>query len=210
MIKYNIEKTLANITKQIEEFAKSHKEENFYAFAVDAGMLCLSSEEGFNRIINTYSRDWQASHEKIILRKDLTKDEIEIIEEEFKSMPQNLLKIQNTSNLEEYINYYLKIENKVNQDALEKGNPYKKEEKITSLRYNPGDWPYQGFEKLNFEELDATYEEHYELNEKEQNNSEYSQFIKNLLNEIDQNSDKIFAPLNCTKDFKVLNAKHVL
>ncbi len=208
MAEYDIKKVFMNAIKQIKEFSKNHQGEHFYAFAIDAGMLCLSSEEGFNRIIETYSENWQKSHEKIRSREDLDENEFEIIEEEYKSMPERLLKKRKINNLREYIDYYLEIENEVNQNALEKGNPYKNEEKVISLRYNTGDWPYQGFGKLDLEDLDSVYEEHYIITEEEQQNSEYSQLVKNLLNIFNRNKDNVFTSLKCTKDFEVLNAEH--
>lgn len=208
MTVYDIRQALASVVKQIREFARNHQEEHFYAFAIDAGMLCLSSEEGFDKVIKMYHENWHKSHKDIRSREDLTEDEIEGIKEEYESMPEELLKSMKVYSKEEYIDFYLKMENEVIQDALEEGSPYEKEEKIASLRFNTGDWPYQGFGKLDFEDSDIIYEEHYEITDKEQQNSEYSLLIKNLLNVINRNKDKVFASLNCTKDFEVLTSEH--
>ncbi len=208
MAKYDIKKVFADAVKQIHEFAAKHKEETFYAFAIDAGMLCLSSEEGFQKVVKEYRDRWQASNEKVMTREDLEEHEIEMYKMIFDSRPPSIVARSKVANLDEYIEQQIQRKNESRREALEEGNPYDKEEKAIELRYNTGDWPYQGFGDLNYQGSEAVYEEHYDMTDEEQENSEYSQFIKNLLNVFERNKDKVFAPLNCTADFKVINAKH--
>ncbi|WP_445456699.1 hypothetical protein [Flavobacterium sp. HNIBRBA15423] len=209
MNKYNIKKVFENAVKQINEFAKHHKEEHFYAFAIDSGMLCLSSEEGFHKIVEKYSRNWQESKEKAILREDLLDDEIEIIKEEYKFCRKSVngkehLDSNKITNLEEYINYWLKIENEVRADNFNKGNPYIEEERITAIKYKTGDWPYQGFGNLNFENDEIPYETEEETTQYQ----EYDEFINNLLELFGKNKDIVFSQLNCTPDFKIIKTRH--
>ncbi|NHN26633.1 hypothetical protein FIA58_013185 [Flavobacterium jejuense] len=205
MNKYNIKKVFENAVEQINEFAKHHKEEHFYAFAIDSGMLCLSSEEGFHKIIEKYSRNWKESNEKEKLREHLLDDEIEIIEDEYEfykksAIGKNQLDSNKITNLEEYIEYWLKIENKVREKNLRKGNPYVDEERIEAIKYNTGDWPYQGFGNLNFES-DETKEETL-------NYQSYRECIDKLLELFDKNKDVVFPQLKRTPDFKIIKTRH--
>ncbi len=209
MNKYNIKKVFENAVKQINEFAKHHKEEHFYAFAIDSGMLCLSSEEGFHKIVEKYSRNWQESNEKAKLRENLLDDEIEIIEEEYEFNKSNIngkkhLDRNKITNLEEYINYWLKIEKEVRVDNFNKGNPYIKKERIAAIKYKTGDWPYQGFGNLNFENDETSYETEEETIQYQN----YNEFINNLLELFDKNKDIVFSQLKRTPDFKIIKTKH--
>lgn len=205
MNKYNIKKVFENAVEQINEFAKHHKEEHFYAFAIDSGMLYLSSEEGFLKIVEEYYRAWQKSNEKPKRREHLLDDEIEIIEDEYEfckesTIGKNQLDSNKITNLEEYIEYWLEIKNEVREDNLRKGNPYVTEERIKAIKYNTGDWPYQGFGNLNFES-DETKEETL-------NYQSYREFIDKLLEFFDKNKDMVFSQLKRTPDFKIIKTRH--
>lgn len=207
---YTIEKVFENAVEQINEFAKHHKEEHFYAFAIDSGMLCLSSEEGFLKIVEEYYSAWQKSHEKLKRREHLLDDEIEIIEDEYEfckksTIGKNQLDSNKITNLEEYIEYWLEIENEVREDNLRKGNPYVNEERIEAIKYNTGDWPYQGFGNLNFESDETSYE----TKEETFNHQYYREFIDKLLELFDKNKDMVFSQLKRTSDFKIIKTKHI-
>jgi len=208
MSQYQIKTVLANTVNQINDFAKHHQDEDFYAFSIDDGMLCLSSEQGFNKVIEKYSNDWIESHEKIKTKEDLEDYELEFMKELYEGMPKDMLEDMDISCLDDYIDSELEMENEINQDALKEGNPYKKQDEINTLRNNTGDWPYQGFEDLNFDDSPVTLAEEYIITEQELQNSDYAQTIKNLLTILERNKDKAFASLKCTKDFEIFKAKH--
>jgi hypothetical protein len=51
---FNIAKMTASAIEAINRFSVDHKDETFYAFAIDADMLCLNSEEKFSTTLLKY------------------------------------------------------------------------------------------------------------------------------------------------------------
>ena len=51
---FDHEKMLAFSIKSIEDFAQKHREETFYGFSIDACLLCLNSEQAFERTLAAY------------------------------------------------------------------------------------------------------------------------------------------------------------
>ncbi|MBM9501636.1 DUF4303 domain-containing protein [Leptospira sp. 201903071] len=141
---------------EIEKFSKEHREEIFYAFAIDASLLCLNSLESFEKSLKEYSSKW----------------------------PKH----------------------------------YDTDEKIEKLKYNPGDWGYQGFvsfRDLNLEDEegyrrgpfdDDLYDEHYNADDESQKTTEYAKAMNEIL-EILKNKDA-FRSLKKTEDFKVIRVEH--
>ncbi|MBM9577416.1 DUF4303 domain-containing protein [Leptospira sp. 201903070] len=141
---------------EIEKFSKEHPEETFYAFAIDASLLCLNSLEAFEKSLKEYSTKWPKQ--------------------------------------------------------------YDTEEKISKLKYNPGDWAYQGF--VNFRDLnledeegyrrgpfdDDLYEEHYGADDETQKTTEYAKAIGEILESL-KNKDA-FRSLKKIPDFKVMRVEH--
>ena len=65
---FNPAPTLAFIIEKIRAFAREHTEETFYAFALDSGLLCFSSEEGFEKTLARYQKDYPR---KYLRKKDV-------------------------------------------------------------------------------------------------------------------------------------------
>ena len=51
---FNIDKLFVNSHSKIEHFAQKHSDEIFYAFAIDASMLCFNSIEQFEQTLLNY------------------------------------------------------------------------------------------------------------------------------------------------------------
>ncbi len=51
---FDVENLAAHCAKCVEEFAKDHGDERFYAFAIDASMFCLNSVEQFEGTLKEY------------------------------------------------------------------------------------------------------------------------------------------------------------
>lgn len=152
---FNIEKMFIEAKRAIEVFANKHKEETFYAFSIDASMLCLNSLEKFDITLKYYQQQYPES--------------------------------------------------------------YKKPEDIEGLKYNTGDWEYQGFEDLGDGFDDELYSEHYhipfvnnELSEDELkgmfSNTPYHIAMLELLERLMHSN--IFDLLNKTSDFKAFLTEH--
>ncbi len=206
---YNITKIIADIEEKVRIFAQDHSDETFYAFALDAGMLCLSSEEGFTTHIQKCIDRWYESHSQMMTRADLEERMIEHLKQQFEKTPKEMLKYHgNASTADEYIDHYVEEINEDSRDSLEDGCLYEDKEKVTSLRYSTGDWPYQGFADLKTRDLEISNETHYNLNDEEQNCTEYSELIIHILSVIERNKESVFASLKRSDDFQVLQAKH--
>ena len=54
--KFDTEKLTEFAINKITEFAKEHPNETFYGFSIDASLLCLNSEEEFEKTLKYYSR----------------------------------------------------------------------------------------------------------------------------------------------------------
>ncbi len=207
---YDIEKMYADIATQVQAFAEKHPGETFYAFAIDAGLLCLNSEEKFAKTLEEYKRNWQERNSKQETIEDLDEFDLEDYRESYGQLPGKLPEGSKIPSFEEYVTYLLNQYNKFKAEEEEdEENPYDGEEQSESLRYNTGDWAYQGFGEINYVGTRSMYDEHYGMSDGEQENSEYNQLVKDLLQKIEQNKKELFAPLNLTNDFRLINAKHI-
>lgn len=133
-------------TKKIRQFSRKHPKEIFYAFAIDADMLCMNSISEFEKSLTEYQKKWPGS--------------------------------------------------------------YSTEKEVTALKYNPGDWKYQGFAKLSekngFDQ--DLYEKHYEASDAEQPGSEYANAMDELLGLL-KKSDA-FESIKTTVDFRIYRVEH--
>jgi hypothetical protein len=78
---FDIDNLFVHCKKQIEQFAREHSDETFYAFAIDAVMLCLNSNEEFTRTLNEYASRWDRQTRTIDSLGDMT--EVDMRDEEF-------------------------------------------------------------------------------------------------------------------------------
>lgn len=59
---FDIDKMFIESKKAIKNFAKEHSGETFYAFSIDADMLCLNSEEEFKKTLKYYQKKYPKSY----------------------------------------------------------------------------------------------------------------------------------------------------
>ena len=139
---FDVERLADFAEAEIHRFAAEHQEEAFYAFAIDAQLLCLNSEAQFEKTLAAY-------------RGDLS-----------------------------------------GEDA------------VRALKYNPGDWEYQGFavfgEQDGFDE--ALYGEHYNMPPEQQKTSEYAEAMDRVL-ELLAARDAL-GTLRKTDDFLATRVEH--
>lgn len=196
---FNIEKLTKFCIKEIEEFAKNHNEETFYAFAIDAQFLCMNSLEQASKTLNEYQNNEINRFRNIDKWENLTEEDLE--EEEF------LLDLQENLDRNDK-NACLAVINESRRGFRERGYSYDKEENIQYLKENTGDWCYQGFsemtEKVGFD-YDA-YQEHYDLSEKEQLSSEYALAMNKLIENL--KASNAFNNFKLTKDFYITRVEH--
>jgi len=53
-VSFSVNTLLTYSESRIAQFAEKHRDETFYAFAIDASLLCLNSLEGFNETLQEY------------------------------------------------------------------------------------------------------------------------------------------------------------
>ena len=152
---FDIEKMFIASKKAIENFAKKHSEETFYGFSIDASMLCLNSEEEFQKTLKHYQEEYPGS--------------------------------------------------------------YNENNKIHELKYNTGDWCYQGFFDLEDGFDQDLYSEHYHIPFDNKNledeelvklfqKTPYHRAMSKLLEKLVENG--AFDSLKKTTDFKVFLSEH--
>ena len=56
--KFDHKRLLEASIEAINQFAANHTTETFYAFAIDAGMLCLNSNEEFEKTLHKYKKEF--------------------------------------------------------------------------------------------------------------------------------------------------------
>ncbi len=57
---------------EIRRFAKDHQDEVFYAFAIDAALLCLNSEREYKKTVKQYRERWDYGRRPIDRWDDLS------------------------------------------------------------------------------------------------------------------------------------------
>ncbi len=199
---FDVEKLFEFSVKAIHDFSLSHKDEMFYAFAIDASLLCLNSEECIKKYLEEYQQGWERKSRPIPNWEDLT--EIDLADVDY------LLDLKERhSNLDRNDKVAcLRVINEKRADIREKGNPYNCKEEMLELRENTGDWQYQGFaeidESVGFDS--NAYNVHYDLADEEQLHSEYGIAMDKLV-EMLKDSDA-FQCLNTTDDFYITRVEH--
>jgi hypothetical protein len=152
---FDIEKIFAAAIIAIQDFAKEHREETFYAFSIDASLLCLNSIEKLEKTLKKYQTEYPASY----------------------------------------------------QDS----------EEIDSLKYNTGDWDYQGFYTLKEGFDEELYNEHYDIAFEHmgisdaaltamQQDTPYHHAMSSLLEKLIDS--KAFDCLKKTDDFRAFLSEH--
>jgi hypothetical protein len=189
--------------RAIESFAESHQDELFYGFAVDASLLCLNSEQAAITTLLKYRDEWERDHRPIARWEDLTSRDIDRSESLLESEAEYCgLDLTDKDACLTVIN-----QNRTEERA--KGNRYYSSEKIYSLRFNTGDWAYQGFsemsESVGFD--GHAYSIHYDLSDEEQKTSAYGKAMDELLIRLmDANA---FSCLNISLNFYATRVEHL-
>lgn len=154
---FDVNKMYSFSLEAIKQFAKEHRDENFYAFTIDASMLCLNSVEQFEKTLKEYQERYPKSY----------------------------------------------------TDA----------DCINELKYNSGDWEYQGFAEMSEQDgfNDFLYSEHYHLSFEQPKPTEaetaelflqtpYHKAMQELLTLLENSG--VFDLLNKTADFRTFLSEH--
>jgi hypothetical protein len=182
----------------VREFAANHRHEVFYAFAIDAALLCLNSEEAADRTLREYRDSWERQTRSVGRWEDLTAEDLN--ESAF------LLSLHGVDRSD--TGAYLGVINQSRARQRQRGNPYLEPDEIRALHENSGDWDYQGFARLTDENgFDAAaYQEHCAMAYAEQSVSPYSRAMDELIRRLELAN--AFSVLRRTSDFRARRVEH--
>lgn len=188
----------------IRRFAEDHRDEVFYAFAIDANLLCLNSEEAFARSLKKYQDHWERTTRPIATWDDLT--EFDLLEsdsllESYAEDEDYRLDRSDKAACLAVINEWRAYERK-------RENPYRNAKKIEALRADTGDWDYQGFAELSESDgFDAkAYEEHYGMSDLNQTTSAYGLAMDEVVERLRKAA--VFSCLKTAANFCATRVEH--
>lgn len=178
----------------IKKFADEHQNETFYAFAIDASLLCLNSVEKYDATLVTRRQQWAEQNTPVSCFAELDEFDQEDALEMYALVGQGM-------ELAEYQQKFVEDHNAAIGD-----NPYETQDGQNELRNNPGDWAYQGFAELSNGFDAGAYDHHYHASDDEQESSAYKVAMQQLIQQLqDENA---FADLNVTHDFVAHSVEH--
>jgi len=198
---FNVTKLKKFCIEEIRRFAKVHQNERFYAFAVDADLLCLNSEEGLKKTIKEYREQWENDFRPIDRWEDLSEDELRRL--------RWLLDMHESDGLNRSDHIAcLAVINDFRQREREKGNPYRTKAGRKGLRENTGDWSYQGFARMTASAgFDPrAYSKHYNMDDDEQPFSAYAKAMDDLVKRLQKAG--AFRCLKVSPKFRAMRVEH--
>lgn len=199
---FDMDRLFSFVCSEVARFSETHRDETFYGFAIDAALLCFNSEECFQKSLASYQNKWEQDSRVIAGWDELTERDL--------SQSEYLLELTaETEGLDLGDRAAcLKVINDWRVKVRAKGNPYLRKDRIKGLRYNTGDWAYQGFatmtDEVGFD--DAAYAKHYDMSERAQRVSRYGRAMDELVARAKK--DKIFASLKRAPGFRVFRVEH--
>ena len=199
---FDLDKLEEYCNLQIEKFALKHPNEWFYAFAIDADLLCFNSIEKYQKLVNGLSKEWLKSVKPIKRWEDLTVTDHQKYETVL-SLAEQYSGLDRSDKVA-----CLAVINDGKLNRQKKGNPYDDEEQLQIMKANTGDWAYQGFatlrKKYGFDP--NAYDEHYDMEQDLQKKSEYAIAMEELLSRLKENG--VFNKLHTTDDFYAIRVEH--
>jgi len=201
---FNLDRLELHCLEQISKFASKHASERFYAFAIDAMLLCLNSVEEHEKTVKRYYQNWDRALSHLESWEDLSEQDHLNAEWllEFNSEHGDL-DLNDKDACLQLIN-----EDRASRRREEGTNPYAIPSKIEDLKKSTGDWAYQGFAEMkNKNGFDQqAYELHYKSEAIQQTTSEYGLAMDELVERIVRSN--ILNELNLTNDFYAIRVEH--
>ena len=199
---FDLDKLEDYCKSQIEKFALKHPNEEFYAFAIDADLLCFNSIEKYHKLVKGLKKEWIKSVKPVKRWEDLTAPDLQKYDTVL-SLAEQYPGLDRSDKVA-----CLAVVNDGKLNRQKKGNPYEDEEQLQMLKENTGDWAYQGFAKMLKKhgfDVDA-YDEHYDMDEAMQKKSDYALAMEQLISRL--NESGIFNKVKTTNDFYALRVEH--
>jgi len=199
---FDLDKLQRFCMAEMQRFAEDHQDEVFYAFAIDASLLCLNSEGQFAVTLQECQDEWDQKTRPIQRWEDLT--DADVRDSDFLLGLHEKHSGLDRSDKEAC----LQVINKSRSQDREKGSPYCDPEEIRMLRENTGDWAYQGFADMRGSDgfdYDA-YSEHYDMSDEEQKTSAYGTAMDKLIEHLRMSN--AFECLNTAPTFYARRVEH--
>jgi len=203
---FDVQKMVSFCAASINAFAKHHSEETFYAFAIDASLLCLNSEEQAVATLKRYQERWHSKTRELRSLDELSDEQRKDARRSLEGAAEHGgLNLQDASACLAYLN-------DLRMSMREVTGIYSSPESIRELRENTGDWAYQGFARMREEDGfdDGLYRAHYAAAAKAKGghapNTDYARSLAQLVNALV--GMKAFSCLKLTADFKAQWVDH--
>ena len=197
---FDIDKLAAYSVERVRAFAENHPDETFYAFAIDAKMLCLNSVEKADETLREYQEMWDRQNREIQSVDELTPEDL-AYEDFLLGLYERTQGLDRTD-----LDACRQV---INEDRVRRradGCEYRTPDGIEELRMNTGDWAYQGFADLNDGFDDDAYSQHYDLPAWRKKLSAYGRAMNRLLKRLQKSG--AFDYLRRTPDFSVRRVEH--
>jgi hypothetical protein len=191
--------SVTKIEKALRTFLGKHRDETFYAMAVDAGYLYLNSEEEFEKRRQRHSAEWEDETKAVTLAEVRACDQGELASK----YPSLAFSIDQGDSFKRA----LEVEQTARAKQRAKGNPYEKRGSPDwkSLRYGTGNFTYGEIVSLN---LDEAYQAHYENDQPA--NSPYAKKVRAIIAALKRDEAKLLARVKRSKDFRIYSVDHRL
>ena len=199
---FDVEQLAAFCRSAIDRFAAQHAAESFYAFAIDASLLCLNSEEQAAKTLKAYQEWWDRQTRPIHALSEMT-DEDRKEEDGFLPLHARRCGLDRSNE-----HACLAVINERRDRSRKDGCPHRTTEGIRELRMNTGDWAYQGFADMGgVDGFDAgAYADHYDRGERRLIRSAYARTMDKLLKRLKRVG--AFDRLRLTPDFVAIRVEH--
>jgi hypothetical protein len=192
--------------KALEQLAEEHSDEIFYAFTIDDGLLCMNSEEQYQATLRKYGQNSPEYYIEAEYEKKYCPLRLE--------SPEYYGRLFPLASTTAHLSFDELFERFMNETATL--TPL---EARFSVRYNSGDWEYQGFATLVKSEgydkdlaMDAynIVMDHPKLSTEEQiqlyKDSAYYKAMLALINRLEASG--VFNRFNCSDNFKTFISRH--
>src|SRR5262245_9050697 len=202
---FDVDKLLPYCRERIAQFAPDHSSKTFYAFAIDANMLCLNSVEEFAKTLHKYQSRWDRRTRSITAIADLTDEDLR--NEKFRLGLAESCKGVDRSDSDAVLAEINEGRSRMRSEGCE----YRIAEGIRSLRENTGDWAYQGFADMDEDhgfDRDLYFNVHYYESSADGGapHTQYAIAMTELVERL--RSSDAFKPLQLTDDFTVSWVDH--
>jgi hypothetical protein len=191
--------SMTKIEKALRAFFAKHPNETFYAMAIDAGYLYLSSEEQLAARRTQYSERWAKKSAPV------TRAQVEAIDEDERDdhFPTFDFQLRDGATFEAAV----AAENEARAAKRAGGNPYASDDsdEVKALRWGTGNFAYGQVVSL---ELDDAYLAHYAKDVPAQATTAYAKKAAAIVAALEAEKAKLLKGVKLASAFRIYAAEH--